>query len=133
MVKVVFDTNVLVSAMLSNRGSSYKLVSLCAQGEFTGYTSGALMLEFKQVIQRDFKVPIERAEQMVDVFLLFLKLVEPDVRLNVITDEADNRVLECALAVSADYISSWDPHLTDLGEYQKTRILNPGKLLAIIA
>ena len=127
--KIVVDTNVLVSAYFSNTGTSNALVGLVAEGKIEGYTSIKLMEEFKNVIQRDFEVSLERAEQMVDITLQFFKLVEPNTRLKVISDEADNRVLECADYCKANYITSWDPHLTNLGEFNGIKIMNPGKLL----
>ena len=130
MPKVVPDLNVLIAALLSDRGSSYELIHLCAEGKIAGYTSKTLMTKFKEVIQRDYKVPLERAEQMVEVLLQFLKLVEPDFRLKTVEqDDEDNRILECAVYSKADYLASWDPHLTDLKEFQGIKIMNPGKLM----
>ena len=78
-MRIAFDTNVLVSALASPdaKRSSYRLVELASEGKVTGYTSVVLMEEFKEIMPRDFHTPIERVEQMVDVFLGFLKLVEP--------------------------------------------------------
>ena len=132
MPKIVFDTNVLLSAVLSDRGSSHGLVRLCAEGKVSGYTSKPLMEEFKEVIQRDYSVPAGKAEQMAEVFLRFLKLAEPGIKLAVVRDEPDNRVLECAVAVRADFVASWDPHLTDLHKFEEIRILNPGKILSLL-
>ncbi len=130
MVKITFDTNVLVSAALSEKGAAYNLVHLTSEGKVTGYTSKTLMSEFKEVVQRDCKFSLGRAEQAVDVYLQFLKLVEPDFKLDVVkADEDDNRVVECATYSKCDYIASWDPHLTDLVEVKGVKIQNPGKLL----
>lgn len=130
MAKVTFDTNVLLSALLSEKGASYQLVHLAAEGKIAGYTSKTLMEEFKEIVQRDYKVSLERAEQMVDVYMKFLKLVEPDVRLDIVkADPDDNRVVECAVYSSSNYITSWDTHLTDLIEVEGIKIQNPGKLI----
>jgi len=131
MPKVAFDTNVLLSAVLSGKGTSYALVHLAAEEKIVGYTSKTLMTEFKEVIQRDYEVTLEKAEQIVEVYLQFLKLVEPDIKLKAVqVDEDDNRVLECAVYAGVEYLASWDPHLTDLKEFNGIKILNPGKLLA---
>ncbi|MFH1247221.1 MAG: putative toxin-antitoxin system toxin component, PIN family [Candidatus Micrarchaeota archaeon] len=130
MAKVTFDTNVLLSALLSEKGASYQLVHLVAEGKITGYTSKTLMEEFKEIVQRDYKVSLEKAEQMVDVYLQFFKLVAPDFKLEVVkADEDDNRVIECAVYSSSNYIASWDPHLTDLVKVEGIKIQNPGKLI----
>ncbi len=131
MPKVVLDLNVLIAALLSEKGSSYELVRLCASGKITGYTSKTMMGKFKEVIQRDYKVPLEHAEQMAEVFLQFLKLVEPDLKLQVVTqDDEDNRIVECAVYSNADYLALWDPHLTEIREFQGIKMMNPGKLLS---
>ncbi len=88
------------------------------------------MEEFKRIMQRDFQTPIDRVEQMADVFLGFLKLVEPVEVINAVKEDPDDdRVLECAVAANVRYIASWDPHLTNLEEYNGIKIMNPGKLL----
>ncbi len=131
-MRIAFDTNVLVSALASKdaKRSSYRLVELASEGKVTGYTSIALMEEFKEIMPRDFQTPPERVEQMVDVLLSFLKLVEPTAAIHAVKDDPDDdRILECAVAANALYVASWDPHLTNLAEYEGIKIMNPGKLL----
>ncbi|MBI4361013.1 putative toxin-antitoxin system toxin component, PIN family [Candidatus Micrarchaeota archaeon] len=130
---VVFDTNVLVSAILSTKGASYALVRLAAEGKIVGYTSKTLMDEFREIIQRDYEVSPERANRMVDVFLQFLKIVDPTIRLDAVREDPDdNRVLECAAMANAKFVVSWDPHLTKLGRFEEIQILNPGKMLGLL-
>ena len=128
---VTFDTNVLISASLSTKGSSYALIHLAAEGKITGNTSKTLIDEFKEILTRDHFFPLERVEHTANGLLLFLKLMNPQLSVYAIkTDEDDNRVLECAVAADAEYIASWDPPLTNLVEFEGIKILNPGKLLA---
>ncbi len=130
---VVFDTNVLVSAILSTNGTSHALVRLASEGKIVGYTSKALMDEFREIIQRDYEVSFERANRMVDVFLQFLKIVEPTIRLDVVKEDPDdNRVLECAMTTHAQFVASWDPHLTQIGRFNEIQILNPGKMIELL-
>ena len=129
LTKVVFDTNVLISSILSNKGASHKLVALAAQGKIEGTTSPTLLAEFERSIVRDFGFSKHKTEKAVRIFLCFFAIVEPARRLEIIADDADNRVLERAVACKADYIASWDGHLTDLQEYGGIRITNPGRIL----
>ncbi len=130
---VVFDTNVLLSAILSTKGASHALVRLAAEGKIVGYTSKTLMDEFREIIQRDYEVSSERANRMVDVFLQFLKIVEPTLLLDAVPEDPDdNRVLECAATADAKFVVSWDPHLTRLGRFEEIQILNPGKMLDLL-
>ena len=60
-------------------------------------------------------------------------LVEPTFTLDVIEEDPDdNRVLECAWAVSADFIVTGDDHLLDLKEYEGIVIMNPTEFLAAL-
>ncbi len=130
MVKITFDTNVLLSALLSEKGASYYLVRLATEHKVTGYTSKTLMEEFKEIVQRDYEFPIEKAEQLIGNYVQFLSLVEPDFRLKVVKEDPDDdRVVECAVYSGSNYIVSWDPHLTNLIEINGVKIQNPGKLL----
>jgi putative PIN family toxin of toxin-antitoxin system len=57
---------------------------------------------------------------------VYSNIVEPKVELHIVNeDEADNKILECALAAGADIIVSGDKHLLNLGKFKKTRILTP--------
>ncbi len=47
MERAVLDTNVLVSALLSRRGASFRLLRLVARGEFTLSVSVPLVLEYE--------------------------------------------------------------------------------------
>jgi len=129
MTRIVFDTNVLLSAVISERGTSSKLVLLAAQGKIAGFTSLAILREFGGVAIRDYQFPNARVERIVGGFLNYLELVNPDVTLDVLSDKPDNRILECAVACKADYIASWDAHLTDLKNFRGIAIANPGKIL----
>lgn len=81
---------------------------------------------------RDYPFSKSRVERIMGGFLNYLQLVNPDFILDVLSDKPDNRVLECAVACKADYIASWDRHLTDLKNYQGTEIANPGKILDLL-
>ena len=129
LARVVFDTNVLISSILSKRGASHKIVALAAQGKIQGVTSPAILTEFGNSIVRDFSFPKHKAERAIRVFLCFLEIADSAERLDIIADEPDNRVLECAIACKADYIASWDRHLTDLESFRGITIANPGKIL----
>jgi putative PIN family toxin of toxin-antitoxin system len=132
MVRVVFDLNVLISAALSPKGASYGVVQLAATRRIDGYISIALVERLKLVVQRDFGLTSEKAEEMVGVYLQVLKLVEPDVKIDELEDQEDNRVLECAVHSKADYLVSWDPHLTKLNEFRGISAFNPGKIIEVL-
>ena len=92
-------------------------------------TSLAILCEFGRTTSRDCDFSKQKIERIVGDFLCFLEVVKPTEQLKIVADDADNRVLECAVACKADYIASWDAHLTDLKNYRGIEIANPGKIL----
>jgi len=52
-------------------------------------------------------------------------------RLKILSDEPDNRILECAEEAKARYIVTGDRHLLDLKKYKMTRILALSDFLAL--
>lgn len=87
-------------------------------------TSPALLDELDEKLRMKFEVSAK------DGFLIRAKLernalvVSPENILRVIRDDADDdRVLECAVTGSAEYIVSGDRHLLRLGTYQRISIL----------
>jgi predicted nucleic acid-binding protein len=58
------------------------------------------------------------------------EIVKPDMVLHVIQDDPDdNRVLECAVKGSADYIVTGDRHLLRLGSYEAIAIVTVRQFL----
>ena len=60
--------------------------------------------------------------------------VSPGSKILVIKeDEADNRILECAVEAKAQYVVSGDEHhLLPLGEFEGIKILSPAEFLRLI-
>jgi putative PIN family toxin of toxin-antitoxin system len=50
--QIALDTNIIVSALRSQRGASFKLFSLVGRGEFEFHLSVPLVLEYEDVLRR---------------------------------------------------------------------------------
>ncbi|MEN8255937.1 MAG: putative toxin-antitoxin system toxin component, PIN family, partial [Verrucomicrobiota bacterium] len=124
------DTNVLVSAMLSN-GTPRKLLRLIACGKVENAVSPEILVEAKNVLVRPkFGLAPEQVTQAIDVFSEISLLVAPVQRVNVVKhDPDDNRILEAADAAMAKYIVSGDKHLLSLGEWKNIEILSPADFM----
>ena len=131
MLRVVLDTNVLVSAILKQGGNEWAVLQKVNEGEIISLTSEDILHEFARVMS---KPKFENSKEEVDEWPLFLArmsyLVIPSKRLNVIRDDpSDNKILECAVCGNAHYIISGDKHLLDLHEYKGIKILNSSDFL----
>ncbi len=125
MRRVVLDTNVLVSG-LGWSGPPSAIVEYVLAGEVILLTSAPLLVELRRVLRypklaRVFTDPDGICELVQAVCVE----VEPEVRLTVVADDSDNRILEAAVEGGAGYIVSGDDHLLYLGSFQGIPILTP--------
>ena len=132
-MKVVFDTNILVSALVFPGGRADAALRRILEEQDQLIISKAILAELLRVLGSKFSRDSEELAH-VAVFLSELALtVKPRRRLQVVKDEPDNRILECAVAGDADYIVSGDSHLLSLRDYQGIQILTPAAFLLLLS
>jgi putative PIN family toxin of toxin-antitoxin system len=130
-VKVVVDTNVLVSALLFG-GKPGKLISLWQRGTIRPLVSKEIIDEYLRV----FTYPKFKLSEEDVNFLLYHEIlpyfevidVHPGPRI-IGSDPEDDKFIRCALAGKAKFIISGDHHLIALKSYQKIRIFSPSDFL----
>lgn len=133
--RVVFDTNVALSALLW-RGTPHSVLLEMRYRPILLFSSRFLLDELAGVLARSKFDPIfalretSRAE-LVRQYTVLVRLVSP-VRIPDIikNDPTDNQVLACALAADADVIVSGDRHLLSLSAYAGVEILSAKDFLA---
>ena len=122
-MKVVFDTNILVSALVFPGGRADAALRRIVEEQDQLIISKAILAELLRVLGSKFSRHSEELAH-VAVFLSELALtVKPRRRLRVVKDEPDNRILECALTGRAEVIVTGDHSLLALGEYKGVRII----------
>jgi putative PIN family toxin of toxin-antitoxin system len=111
MISVVIDTNVLISALRSNRGASFKLISLIGTGRFDFSLSVPLLFEYESVSKREkFEHLIEtdiddllnylcKVADKRDIFFLWRPFLK---------DPKDDMILELAVEADCDYIITFN-------------------------
>jgi len=131
-VRVVLDTNAVVSALLFS-GVSSKLVSLWQNGLITPLLSREILDEYLRVLSYPkFELSEEEIKELIQEEILpFAEVVKPKRRLRVVRrDPSDNKFLECAVAGKASVIISGDKDLLSLGRYRQIRIQSPAQFHA---
>ena len=122
-MKVVLDTNILVSALVFPGGRGEAALRRILTEADQLVISKPIVDELLGVLARKFSRDAEELAH-VAVFLSDLALlVKPRRRLRVVKDEADNRILECALAGRAEAIVTGDHALVSLREFRRVRII----------
>ncbi len=126
MIKIVLDTNVLVSGLLSTRSNPALLLD-AAGNDYSLFISKDMLIELEDVISREkFGFSGEKINSAIEAILSFSEVVNPEIKLDVVKSDPDNnKILECAIACGASYIVSGDKHLLNLKEYGNIKIINP--------
>ena len=132
--KVVFDTNILISALVFPGGNPDKVLRLARIGEIELLISPFILHEFERVLREKFNYRKGGVTQRLARIANISTLVEPSERVLIIEkDEPDNRILECAVGANAEFIVSGDKHLLELGEFADIRIVSATEFLSLMA
>jgi putative PIN family toxin of toxin-antitoxin system len=129
--RFVFDTNVLVSALLladSTPGAAFQ----AALSEGTILLSETVFKELNQVLSRakfERYLLWDERQRFLAAFLMEAKLVEIRERVSACRDPGDNHILELAVNGKADYIVSGDNDLLALNPFRNIPILSPAQFL----
>lgn len=119
-MRIVIDTNNLVSALIESRGPSALLIDAWLDDVFDLVTSASQMAELRDVLRRPRirkRVTAKEAGLLLDLLEREAVLVEPAVGIELSADPDDNTILATAIAGQADFIVSGDRrHLLSLGE-----------------
>ena len=133
-MKIVLDTNVLISAIVFG-GKPRKILESVIRGELTLFLSEDILDELKAVLQRPkFGFPSEVIRIILAELHTIGAIVTPSKRISAIQEDPDdNRILECAVEGSAKYIVSGDTHLLNLRQYLNIRIVSPDEYLVVLS
>ena len=123
-MKVVFDTKVLVSALVFPGGRGEDALQRILQERDQLFVSKAILDELLGVLARKFGRDAEELSRVAIFLSEVATTVKTASRLRVLKDAADNRILECAVAASADRIVTGDRALLALREHAATRIVS---------
>ena len=132
MIRLVLDTNILVSANVNDEGLESLVVSLGLNKKVQFCVSEPILKEYERVLSYP---RLKFATQEVAHFLTRLRsvsvLVAPTHRVSASPDEPDNRFVECAEAAGADFLVTGNKrHFPK--RWKTTEVVNARELLGMI-
>ncbi|MBL8179438.1 MAG: putative toxin-antitoxin system toxin component, PIN family [Bryobacterales bacterium] len=105
MIKVVLDTNIIVSANLKAQGIEALVVRLAASGKIQMCVSPPILAEYESVLRRPkFKFTLDLIEGVLQLIRETAVLFTDLPTIKALADEKDNCFLECADAASAHFL-----------------------------
>jgi uncharacterized protein len=123
-VRVVFDTNIFVSAFATSGLQARKAIDRVTVGNDRLLISKQIIDEVLNVLTRKFEHDSEGVARTALLISDMGELLATQQRLRLLKDDPDNRILERALAGRADLIVTGDRELLLLGEFEGTRIVS---------
>ena len=133
MLRIVLDTNILVSAIISN-GKPRKLFQMGIDGKYKILTSKETLDELSEVLQRQkFKMTGGEIIRIVSALMKTGENVRVTSNFEVLrNDPDDNIIINTAHDGNADYIVSGDKDIKDLKNFKKIKIVSVDKMLKIL-
>jgi putative PIN family toxin of toxin-antitoxin system len=125
-MRVVFDTNVLVAAFLTE-GVCAKLLARARKKQFDLFICPFILNEFKRVMSKKIKASKAEVDEALELLLEAVKTVVHPERESVGTcrDPDDDNVLLCAVASKAGFLVTGDDDLLILGAHGEIKIIRP--------
>jgi uncharacterized protein len=131
MLKVVFDTNVIVSAALYEESLPALLLSLGLEDKVRFFVSPALFNEYERVLKRPrFKLGHKGIAALLEKILKKTMMVTPARELKILTiDKTDNRILECATKAKVDFVITGNKRHFPFEEFKGVKIVTPREFI----
>ena len=122
-MKVVFDTNIFISAFVIPGGKAEAAYFHALRKDFTLYSSVAILTETAQKLREKFGWQQDKITSLLKAIAKVAIVIKTEPHLHLLADEPDNRVLECAEAAGADFIVTGDKHLLFLKHFQNSDLV----------
>jgi putative PIN family toxin of toxin-antitoxin system len=136
-MRVVLDTNVLVSAMITSVGKPAAIVNAWLEGKFTLLTCAAHVDELRSTLQKPRVVELIKPHKAGRLVNQIRKLAEDVGELPTVersSDPTDDFLLAMSEAGNADYLVTGDKSgLLALDRHKATRIVSASNFAALFA
>ena len=132
-LRLVIDTNVVVSAALKPEGPQRTVLLLAMTKSVRWYVSEAIVAEYALVLARpELKIRRSSRQQLLQLIKNHARVVVPSRMAQITSDPDDNIFVECADAAHADYLVTGNQrHFPKF--WKNTKIISSTEFLSVIA
>jgi putative PIN family toxin of toxin-antitoxin system len=132
-LRLVLDTNIVVSAALKPEGLQRSVFLLAITKPARWYVSPPVFSEYRTVLsRRELRIRKGLRQQFLQLIKKHAHVVSPSRALQVTNDPGDNIFLECADAARADYLVTGNlRHFPKF--WKKTKVITSREFIAIVA
>lgn len=136
-LKVILDTSFLISSLISSRtNAEHQILQLVKQKDFDLYYSKETFDEFQTTLQSQnvkkyLKGNLKKIAQFVPWYKYTALKTQPNQKVSLCRDPKDDKFLELALEIDADYLITQDNDLLVLQNFGNTKIVDPEEFLRL--
>jgi len=131
-MKVVFDTNIFISAF-ATEGICSVLLKRARLKEFELFVCPIIIKEIENVLKQKFKIKKEIIEEVVALIKEASTYSDAKEKIEgICRDKDDDLILSCAISAKANYIVSGDKDLLEIKQYKDIKIISPRDFEAML-
>ncbi len=124
-MRIVVDTNVVVSAILRDRTPEKVLLFIVGRPDFEWVASEEILDEYRAVLRRPkFALPADLLARWDERFQTSIGMWSVHESASLPRDEKDAKFLACALAADADFLITGDQDFTEARRLGRTKIVS---------
>lgn len=134
MIRVVLDTNVVVSALISPFGNESLIIHAVQIGRVVPCYSRAIADEYAGVLARPkFNFPPDVIHGLLSLFTSTGQLVVPRRKKRLSPDPKDDDFIACAITANADFLVTGNKRHFPAGSYGSTRVVSARELMEFLS
>ncbi len=132
-MKVIIDTNILISAAWKNRTPEEVVLFVIEHSQLQWIASPDILREYREVMaRRKFKLSSQQIQNWNNLISEAVTIISVDSEINFPRDRKDAKFIECAISSSADVFITGDKDFSDAKKFVNTIIVSPDKFMRII-
>lgn len=124
-MRVVIDTNILVSAAIAGRKPASIITWIINQPDYEWVVSEEILAEYQEVLsRRKLKLTDVQKERWLNLIQGSTKLIDVSIEIDFPRDKKDAKFIACALSANADFLITGDRDFTEVQSLENTLIIS---------
>jgi putative PIN family toxin of toxin-antitoxin system len=132
-MRVVIDTNILVSAAIAGRKPASVITWVINQPDYEWVVSEDILAEYQEVLsRRKLKLTDVQKERWLNLIQGSTQLIDVSIEIDFPRDQKDAKFIACALSANADFLITGDRDFTEVQSLENTLIISVSMFAELI-
>jgi putative PIN family toxin of toxin-antitoxin system len=132
-MRVVIDTNILVSAAIAGRKPASVITWVINQPDYEWVVSEEILAEYQEILsRRKLKLTDVQKERWLNLIQGSTTLIDVSIEIDFPRDQKDAKFIACALSANADFLITGDRDFTEVQSLENTLIISVSMFAELI-